>query len=351
MKKGLLAIVAVLGLFVLTACDDNGSTDAGTGNGEERVRELVTITDFDGEEIEVMTNPTVVAIYDFGVLDILYNIGFERTGIETLILPTSTGGIPQSLSYFDDADFVHNGGTLFYVDHDVLDLLEPELVILGARSFGMNAAGDRLEDDDRNAFRDETFERYEDTTWIRLGPGREINILEDMEISVNVLAAIFPELAGDLHAEFNEILAEVAEVHELASASDSTTLFVMMMDATSLNVFHPGSRFNILYSEFGFTPADPEASVEFTDQHGFEARAEYVLSLNPDIIFVLDRSNNMIGPGPGFEALLADPILSETSAAQNDNIIPLDPTSWYTITGGFGATRQMVADMMNYLEQ
>jgi len=372
MKKSLLVLMVVFGLIFLAACED-ASTDTPTESDvvtvnvateapdtdtdddvedvTERIRELVTVVDFEGESVEVMTNPTVVAIYDFGVLDILYNVGFERTGIETLILPGSTGGIPASLSYFDGADFVHNGGTLFYVDRDVLDLIQPELVILGARSFGMNAAGDRLDAEDVAEFRNETLERYEDTAWIRLGPGREINILDDMEISVNALSAIFPELADDLQAEFTAILDEVATVNALASQSDSTALFVMMMDATSLSVFHPGSRFNILYDEFGFTAADPEASLEFTDQHGLEARAEAVLALNPDIIFLLDRSNNMIGPGAAFDAITTDPIIAETSAAQNDNIIALDPTSWYTITGGFGATRQMIADMMNYLNQ
>ena len=366
MKKCLLVLMALCGLILLVACGDDNDNDvpedaSTTGietlpadvEGEENevVQELVTIVDFEGETIEVMTNPTVVAIYDFGVLDILYNIGFERTGIETLILPSASGGLPASLSYFDGADFVHNGGSLFYVDRDVLDLVQPELVILGARAFGMDADGNRLEEEDRDAFRDETVARYEGTAWIRLGPGREINILDDMEISVNALAAIFPELADDLQAEFAAILEEVAAVHTLASASDSTALFVMMMDATSLSVFHPGSRFNILYDEFGFTAADPDASLEFTDQHGLEARAEAVLALNPDIIFVLDRSNNMIGPGAAFDAITTDPIIAETSAAQNGNIIALDPTSWYTITGGFGATRQMIEDMMDYLNE
>jgi len=361
MKKGLLGILSILGLFLLVGCGNDAAADSPADDSptenvdavetDDATGEVVTIVDFEGESIEVQTNPTVVAIYDFGVLDILYNIGFERTGIETLIIPNSTGGLPASLSYFEDADFVHTGGTLFYVDRDVLDLMQPELVILGARAFGMNAAGERLDDDDRNAFRDETLERYEDTTWIRLGPGREINLVDDMAKSAEALALIFPDLAEDIMAELDSIIADIEEVHELASASDSTAIFTMMMDATSLSVFNPGSRFNMLYEEFGFTPADPDASLEFTDQHGFDVRAEYLLSIDPDVIFVLDRSNNMVGPGPAFENIMVDPIVAQTSAAQNGNIIPLDPTSWYTITGGFGAARQMIADLMLYLEQ
>jgi len=371
MKKSLLALFVLFGLFLLSACGDAEAGDdsqgtpnvttpnvavdepdtAGEGELDAGLDEVVTIIDFEGEAIEVGINPRVVAVYDFGILDILYNIGFERTGIETLIIPNSTGGLPASLSYFEDADFVHNGGTLFYVDRDVLDLIQPELVILGARAFGMNAAGERLNDDDRDAFRDETLARYDNTAWIRLGPGREVNLVEDMVTSANALALIFPDLAADIMAELEAIIAGIEGVYELASASDSTAIFTMMMDATSLSVFNPGSRFNMLYEEFGFRPADPEASLDFTDQHGFDVRAEYLLSIDPDIIFVLDRSNNMIGPGAAFENITADPIVAQTSAAQNGNIIALDPTSWYTITGGFGAARQMIADLMNYLEQ
>jgi len=365
MKKGLLTLIALCGLVLLVACGDSDptevtaddpatdveSTEVDTIKDQTGETTTVTIVDFDGVTVEVPVNPTVVAIYDFGVLDILYNVGFERTGIETLIIPTSTGGLPASLSFFENQDFIHNGGTLFYVDRDVLDLIQPELVILGARSFGMNAAEERLGDDERDAFRDETLARYENTAWIRLGPGREINLIDDMTKNAEVLAQIFPDLAADIMAELDSLLVGIEEVYELASASDSTAIFVMMMDATSLSVFNPGSRFNMLYEEFGFTPADPDATLEFTDQHGFDVRAEYLVSIEPDIIFVLDRSNNMIGPGPAFENITSDPIVALTPAAENGNIIALDPTSWYTITGGFGATRQMITDLMNYLNE
>lgn len=354
MKKTILA--SILSLVALAGCaqetsEGNEATAPATLESSEEVstRETATVLDFDGNQIEVAVNPTVVAIYDFGVLDILYNIGFERTGIETLIIPNATGGLPSSLAFFETLDNVHFGGNLFYIDHDVLDLIQPELVILGARAFGMNAAGDRLNADDTEAFRNATLERYEDTTWIRLGPGREINLVDDMVKSANALSLIFPDLADDIQGELAGILEGIEAVYQLASASGSTAIFAMMMDATSLSVFNPGSRFNMLYEEFGFLPADAE-SPTFTDQHGFDVRAEYLLSIDPDIIFVLDRSNNMADePGPAFENILTDPIVAQTTAAQNGNIIFLNPTAWYIITGGFGAARQMIDDLMAYL--
>ena len=57
----------------------------------------------------------------------------------------------------------------------------------------------------------------------------------------------------------------------------------MMVDQTTLSVFNPNSRFDMIYEEFGFIPAD-EGAVSWTNQHGFDVRAEYVLE-KPDVIF------------------------------------------------------------------
>ncbi|MCL2865701.1 MAG: ABC transporter substrate-binding protein [Lachnospiraceae bacterium] len=349
MKKtiiiGLIVVTMVLGLV---ACSGAAAAETEETKTSDFLQEPVTITDFEGDEVVVMTNPRTVAIYDYGVLDILLHIGIEHTSIERIIVP-SQANLPDALFWFAKSDLVDSGGTLFYVDRDVLDLLQPELVIMGARSFGMNAAGDRLSPEDRDEFMDETQKRYDNTAWIRLGSGREINIVEDMAISVAALSAIFPGVADKIQAEYDAILEVFEEVNALASESDSTALFAMMVDATSLSVFLPGSRFNLLYDEFGFTPAATEEP-EFEDQHGFDVRAEYVLSVDPDIIFLLDRSA-ATGAGAAYENMIRDPIIAQTSAAQKDQIFVLDADAWYIITGGFTAFRMMVEDLLQYLER
>ena len=375
MKKYVCMLVAAFALtFALAACGNTVEPVAQLATGPDvaqptppalttpdvdepiyRPREIVTITDFNENVVNVRQNPTVVAIYDWGVLDMMYTIGFERFGIETLIIP-NPDGIPGVLSGINNLQDVRvfNGGTLFYVNWDVLDLLQPELIILGARSFGMNAAGDRLSADDNAAFRADTEARYADTAFIRLTiNAQSSDLLNDMRNNAYALAQIWPHMADYLTAEFYEIEAGMAYVNAIAAASGMTAAFLMMTTPTNLSLFLEGSRMGMVFDEFGFIPAVATEDIGlFSDQHGFESRAEFILALDPDIIFLLDRNemNDNIPESAGHAALLADPIIQRTNAFANGHIYALYPQEWYTVVGGFGSARQMIADMMRFVE-
>jgi len=322
---------------------------------EVRPRELVTITDFNGNVVQVRQNPSVVAIYDQGILDMMYTIGFDRFGIETLIVPNPSGlpSVLQGINNIPDLR-IFDGGTLFYVNWDVLDLVPPELIILGARSFGMNAQGDRLSPEDNADFRARTEERYQETAFIRLTiNAQDSDLLNDIRRNAESLALIWPHVADDLAAEIDAIEAGMAYVHAVAQESGYRTVFLMMTTPTNLSLFLANSRMDMVYEEFGFIPAvPPEDLGAFTDQHGFESRAEFVLALNPDVIFLLDRNemNDNIPESAGHAALLSDPIIQRTNAFVNGHIYALYPQEWYTVVGGFGSARQMIADMMRFVD-
>jgi iron complex transport system substrate-binding protein len=320
-----------------------------------RPRELVTITDFNGNVVQVRQNPGVVAVYDWGVLDMMYTVGLHNFGIETLILPDPSGipGVLRGVNDVSDMQ-IFNGGTLFYVNWNVLDLLQPELIILGARSFGMNAQGDRLSAEDNAAFRADTEERYSDTSFIRLTINAQASdLLSDMRNNAYALAQIWPHMADALQAEFYEIEAGMAYVNTVAQASGLTSVFLMMTTPTNLSLFLEGSRKGMVYDEFGFIPAVPAEDLgAFTDQHGFESRAEFILALDPQIIFLLDRNEmaDNIAESAGHAALITDPIIRRTQAYELGHIYALRPQEWYTVVGGFGSAHQMIADMMRFVE-
>jgi iron complex transport system substrate-binding protein len=368
MKKKVLALLALLALTALTACGESetyvpaltqppADEAPATPSPEEtpRPRELVSITDFNGNTVQVRQSPTTVAIYDWGILDMMYTIGFDKFGIQTLILPDPSG-IPGVLSGVRDLPNLHiiNGGTLFYVNWDVLDLTTPELIILGARSFGMNAAGDRLSAEDNEAFRADTEARYSETSFIRLTiNAQNSDLLNDMRRNAEALALIWPHVADYLLAEIAEIEEGMAYINAVASESGLRTVFLMMTTPTNLSLFLANSRMDMVYEEFGFTPAiPPEDLGAFTDQHGFESRAEFVLALNPDVIFLLDRNEmaDNIPQSAGYAALITDPIIQRTAAFENNHIYALYPQEWYTVVGGFGSARQMIACMMRFVE-
>jgi len=359
MKKAILLIALFAITFAITACGQGDPPAPIPGPAAQPTtpapRELVTITDFNGNVVQVRQNPTVVAIYDQGILDMMYTIGFERFGIETLIVP-NPAGLPSVLQGINDIPDlrIFDGGTLFYVCWDTLDLVPPELIILGARSFGMNAQGDRLAAEDVQDFRDRTEERYSNTAFIRLTiNAQDSDLLNDITRNAESLALIWPHVADDLFAEIESIRDGMAYIHAVAQESDMRAVFLMMTTPTNLSLFLANSRMDMVYEEFGFIPAvAPEDLGRFTDQHGFEARAEFVLALNPDIIFLLDRNEmaDNIPESAGHAALLADPIIQRTAAFENGHIYALYPQEWYTVVGGFGSAHQMIADMMRFVE-
>jgi len=376
MKKKVFVLIAVLALaFAFTACGSADSqavaqlpqdiavpnptaTPEATAPVEVveivRPRELVTITDFNDNVVQVRQNPTVVAVYDWGILDMMYTIGLEQFGIETLILPDPSG-IPTVLAGVRDIPGIRivNGGTLFYVNWDVLDLVQPELIILGARSFGMNAAGDRLSAEDNAAFRADTEERYSDTSFIRLTiNAQQSDLLNDMRRNAESLSLIWPHIADSLITEIDDIEAGMAYVHAVAQESGYRTVFLMMTTPTNLSLFLENSRMGMVYDEFGFVSAVPAEDLgAFTDQHGFESRAEFVLALDPEVIFLLDRNEmaDNVAESAGHAALMSDPIIQRTAAFTNGHIYALYPQEWYTVVGGFGSARQMINCMMRFV--
>jgi len=368
MKKLLSVLLLALALVGLVACGNEATEDPAPEvsaeetpspapeadvddetPAEDASEGFVTVFDFDGP-VEVMQNPTSVAIFDYSVLDLLYQVGFARTGIETLILPT-VDTLPDHFAWFQEQQdiTIATGGTLFYVDWDVMDLLQPELVILGGRSFGMDVAGNRLSPEEVAEFRDETEARYDETAFLNMRTQVQVAaVLEDMTRNAVALAQIFPDLADDLLNRVSAITAEVENIRAEVTQLESRALMVSTGSPTNMSVFLANSRYSMIYDEFGFLPVQDEP-IEWTDQHGFDVRAEFVLETNPDVIFLLDRSE-VVGTGPGADNFLNDPIIQMTDAYQNGNIIIVGGEAWYTITTGFFGLETMIADVRSFLD-
>jgi iron complex transport system substrate-binding protein len=361
MKKTILFVMLLLAmLFTLTGCGGDTSAPAATEAPTTETpavaedAEFVTITDFYGNVVEVQQNPSTVAIFDLGVLDMLNTIGFENTSIETLILPTLIT-LPDSLAWLwedNNTDInVLTGGTLFYIDHDILDLVDPDLVILGVRSFFQNTAGERLSDEDMLEFQEETMTRYSDTSFVWLTIDSHVSHLtRDMRRNVASLSLIFPDIAGDLATELADIEREWSEIAAITSASELQTAFVMMVDPSRMSVFLDGSRFGFLFDEFGFIPLNMDLDA-WTDQHGFEMQSEFLLEQNPDVIFLLDRTDPSTGLGGATENFMNDSIIQQTNAFINGHIYSgLPMTDWYTVVGGFASARRMIADVNRFID-
>jgi len=353
-------LLATMILFILPACAGEQNPvmptmlDSIASEEAEKIEpQFVTVTYFDAagdpHEATVPQNPTTVAIFEWSILDILYTVGWESTGIETLILPDPSS-MPDELSWFVTQDFVLQGGTLHYVNWDILDLVQPELVILGMRSFAHNAAGETNSPEARVELQTHADEAYPDTAFIRLTQNSaRSNLAADMEHNIYALQQIFPNIADALQSQLDDSFERLEYVGQRVRESEVTGLFVMVW-ADRMSFFLPDSRFHMIYDEFGFTSPIEELP-QWGDQHGFDARAEFILSINPDVLLVLDRTD-MASPtgGVGVANFIADSIIQSTSAAQNGHIYILQGNPWYTATGGLTSLDIKISNIMSFVD-
>jgi iron complex transport system substrate-binding protein len=164
------------------------------------------------------------------------------------------------------------------------------------------------------------------------------------------LAQIFPAIGPALFAQIEDIEAEMAAIREVTTNIDMDMVFIMMLDPATMNIFLANSRFGFMYDEFGFTPLDMDLDM-WIDQHGFQIQSEFLLEHNPDIIFLLDRTNPATGLGAATDNFMNDAIVQRTNAFINGHIYSgLPMPDWYTVVGGFGASRRKIQDINRFID-
>ncbi len=327
MKKILFLIMVMTISFVLAACTivDDNKTYPETVTITQTVTHATSRTDTNltTETVDevIPTNPKNVAIFDFGVLDILDYIGIENLGIEKLAIVKSN--VPSYLSNFN-VDSVINAGTLFEPNFDNLDLFSPDLVIISSRSAW-------------------TYDKLK----AELGGVAVLNVsvnntkyLESVVKNMNNLKLIF---GGNetFSTMIDTLQTKTDEVKLLAQASNLKSLIVMT-NGDDISGYGVGSRFGFIHNELGFIPADVTFGNGDANTHGDIISFEYVQTLNPDVMFVVDRAA-AIG-GEASIGVLDNALVNSTNAAKNNRIILLDSIAWYIVTGGYRSTLTMIND-------
>lgn len=301
MKK-IFAIFAILAL-VVTGCSSNSANTK---------QEEITITHTLGET-KVTTNPKKVVIYDMGILDTYNTLELEVAG-----LPKSN--IPAPLSSYDDAKYTDTG-TLFEPNYDNLATLAPDLIIVSGR---ISSHYDELSKVAPTISLDLDATNY------------TASVIKNLE----TLKLIYPGKADAIAKEITALNKEVSDLKEKASKLTGKALF-MMVSGDSLSVYGSGSRFGMVYDDFGFTPIQ---TVIEASNHGQQITFEYLAQENPDYIFVMDRGA-VVGGVEDAKVLLNNDFINSTTAAKNNHIIYLDAFVWYLMTGGLSATNTMVNEL------
>jgi len=292
-----LRTLALAGMMMLTGASVGGA---------ETVRHMQGETDIPGV-------PQVVLVYDLASLDNLDALGVPVAG--------APGGaaIPDYLSQYSAGI-----GTVFEPDMEAVAAMAPDLIIVGGRSAPKHADLSRL------------------APTIDLSLPRE-GYIEALRGNLATLGRIFEreEAAAEQIAALD---ADIAALH--AQAAGAGPVLVVLTTGGRMSTHGPGSRFGVLFEEFGFTPAVTGTD---TSTHGQSISHEFILETNPDWLFVVDRDAAIGRDGQSAQQFLDNELVHSTTAWERGQVVYLDPLAWYLIGGGVQALRGGIAQLSQAL--
>lgn len=317
MKKWQKTIIGLASIFTLAACGaQEGAADAAdstTATSLAQSEETVTIEDARGS-IEVPKNPENVAVLDFGHLDTLIALGKQDA-----VTGTATENMPAYLA--DKADQFENVGTLKEPNVEALANLAPELIIIS----------NRLED---------FAEQLEEIAPVVVLSVDYTDYWGSVQKNITTLGTIFDEeiAAEEAIASLNDEIEAV----QATTAGISEKALTLVLNDGSMSAFSTGSRFGFIYDILGFTPVDVAIEVS---THGQSLGYEGLLEINPQILFVMDRTAVIGTASEENAALLENDFVYQTDAYKNNKIINLSFDLWYLSGGGIESIHLMVEEV------
>ena len=161
--------------------------------------------------------------------------------------------------------------------------------------------------------------------------------------NITTLAKIFQKETA-AKSQIADLEDEIAELK--TGAAKAGKALVVLVNEGQLSAYGAGSRFGIIHDTFGFAQADDQIEAS---THGQSVSYEYVLEKNPDVLFVIDRTQ-AIGGDDTNNNVADNELVKETNAGKNGKVITLQPDVWYLSGGGLESTQTMLEDVQKALE-
>ena len=317
MNKKIAAIISIVLIAIIGVFSIGMKKEKNTGADNEATSTVV-VTDANGEKVELNKNPERVVVFDYGVADILKNLGVDIVGLP------KDGKLPEILSVYADDKYT-NVGSLKETNFEAVEALKPDLIIIGGR---------QAEDID-------SFKEIAPT--VQLSVDGE-NYMDSFSTVVTDLGNLFDK-QDEAASALKDIETKVADLNKIISEK-GLSASVVMANEGGISLFSQASRYGIIYSDLGFKQLDKNIE---ESTHGQQITFEYFLENKSDYVFVVDRSS-VTGKGESAKTLFDNEIMNKTDVAKNNNIVYLNSVVWYTMTGGIESTNIMIDEIASSIK-
>lgn len=343
MKKMISMLLVLVMALSLAACGTAGNTetteahahdhthaaDAETTVPEATKPETITIQALNANkemaDIEVPYDPQRIAILDMPALDIV-----DALGLGDRIVGSAKVTIEYLTQYNpDDSNgAILNLGSVKTADLEQVAICEPDIIFIGGRLSSMYAELEAI------------------APVVYLAVDYEKGVVESTRYNAQTIASIFGKEA-EVDAMFDGFQPRI---DALNGVLNGRSILLAMYNNNAMSIMDTQSQLNILAAELGGSNLGETVGEVEKATHGEDASWETIVNLNPEYIFVLDRSTATGAADEG--------ILGAREVIENDLIKELDcykdgkivyfiqhANVWYTSTGGVQALDTMLADL------
>lgn len=344
MKKFLVFILTLVTALSIVACSTPTAGDPVAVNQESEISTEASESSVDAEEskpetitiqalnankeivdIEVPYDPQRIAILDMPALDIVDALGMgERiVGSAKVTIEYLTDYNPD-----DSNGSILNLGTVKTADLEKVAACEPDLIFIGGRLSSVYADLEVI------------------APVVYLAVDYEKGVVESTRQNAQTIASLFGKEA-EVDALFSGFQPRIDALNQVLQGKN---VLLGMYNSNALGLMDTQSQLNIIAKELGANNLGETVGEVEKAAHGEEASWETIITLNPEYLFILDRSTATGAAEEGIlgaREVIENDLIKELDVYQDGKIVYfIDHANvWYTSTGGIQALDTMLADL------
>ena len=325
MKKFMAYLMTMVIALAMVACGAEASPESKT--------EMVTIRALNAEgelvDMAVPFDPARIAVLDMAALDILdaLELGDRIVGSAKVTIEYLSDYNPD-----DSNGKIANLGTVKTADLERVAACEPDLIFIGGRLSSVYGELEAI------------------APVVYLAVDYEKGVVESTRANARTIASIFGR-EGDVDDLFSGIQPRIDALQEVLNGKN---VLLGMYNANTLGLMDTASQLNIIARELGANNLGESVGEAQKATHGEEASWETIVTLNPEYMFILDRSTATEAADQGVmgvREVIENDLIRQLDVYQNGRIVYfIDRANvWYTATGGIQALDTMLGDLENAL--
>ena len=325
MKKFMVYLMTMVIALAMAACGAEASP--------ESKPEMVSIQALNAEgelvDVEVPFDPARIAVLDMAALDILdaLELGDRIVGSAKVTIEYLSDYNPD-----DSNGKITNLGTVKTADLERVAACEPDLIFIGGRLSSVYGELEAI------------------APVVYLAVDYEKGVVDSTRANARTIASIFGR-EGDVDDLFSGIQPRIDALQEVLNGKN---VLLGMYNANTLGLMDTASQLNIIARELGANNLGESVGEAQKATHGEEASWETIVTLNPEYMFILDRSTATEAADQGVmgvREVIENDLIRQLDVYQNGRIVYfIDRANvWYTATGGIQALDTMLGDLENAL--